>query len=138
MAVPWESEGVIEVDLPCVVHLTHGCGWLSHRRSSQKGRTPRAIGDREQRPRIQVECPEQEEGEEEERPAAPAERRRRVVRGGSRSRERSGKRDDEREEEEADNIEEGYQSDSETSDDDDDDDDAMPFMRNNDLYVGGW
>ena len=136
MAVPVESEGLIEPDLPSLFYLTHGCWWLSHRRSSQKGRTPRAIGDREQRPLIQVECPEQEEGEEEERPTAP-ERRRRVVRGGSRSRERSGKRDDEREEEEADNIEEGYQSDSETSDDDDDDDDTIPFMRNNDLYVGG-
>ncbi|KAK7096810.1 rho guanine nucleotide exchange factor 17-like [Littorina saxatilis] len=108
------------------------------RRSSQKGRTQRGIGDREQRPLIQVECPEQEEVEEEEKEKTPAlERHRRVVaRGGSRSRERSGKRDSEREEEEGNITEEGYQSDSDTSDDDDDDD-AMPFMRNNDLYVSG-
>ena len=105
------------------------------RRSSQKGRTPRT-GDRDQRPLIQVECPEQEEGEEEDK--APTERRRRVARGSSRSRERSGKRaeEKEKEKEDEDNIEEGYQSDSETSDDDDDDD-SMPFMHSSDLYVGG-
>ncbi|XP_076447070.1 rho guanine nucleotide exchange factor 17-like isoform X2 [Babylonia areolata] len=121
------------------------------RRSSQKGRTHRlggGGGDRgDQRPLIQVECPEQDEGEEEEKSTASDQRRRRAAaRGGSRSRERSGKREEERaggkkeegekgggDEEDMD-TEEGYQSDSDSSDDEDDDD-AMPFMRNTELYV---
>ena len=42
---------------------------------------------------------------------------------------------EDKDKDEDDDNEEGYQSDSETSDEDDDD--SMPFMRNNDLYVGG-
>ncbi|KAK7475293.1 hypothetical protein BaRGS_00033440 [Batillaria attramentaria] len=99
------------------------------RRSSQKGRT--RVTDREQRPLIQVECPEQEDAEEEEK---SAERQRRMTRAGSRSRERSGQRERDEEEDAEAALEEGYQSDSETSDDDEDE--SMPFMRNNDLYVG--
>lgn len=101
-----------------------------HRRSSQKGHSKHS--DRDQGPRIQIECPENEEEEEQEERPVIHDRQRRLIRGRSRSRDQPEPEEDEEEIEAS--LEEGYQSDSETSDDDDE---SIPFMRNTDLFVGG-
>ncbi|XP_076467848.1 rho guanine nucleotide exchange factor 17-like [Babylonia areolata] len=97
------------------------------RRSSQRGHSHQ---DHDQHPLFKLKWPDTEEAVEDSVSSSGIDTGQ--TQGG-------GKRGGEEDE---DNTEEGYQSDSESSDDDDDDDDdddfhsSVPFLRNNDLFVG--